>query len=99
MLQLAHLTRNATFFTQFWHLDKVYLEAEQLQDELLNHKLTKLGIYLDINCNGSSSVLNMVRRFRKLSSTQLIHISFYRLIRNVYFRIDIIGSSTTTTLI
>lgn len=62
LLQLAQLTRNASLYTQFWHLDKVNLEVDQLQDQLVNHQLTKLAIYLDINCNGSYTVLDLVSR-------------------------------------
>lgn len=62
LLQLAQLTQNAILYTQFWHLDKVNLEVDQLHDQLLNHQLTKLGIYLDINCNGSSTILDMVSK-------------------------------------
>ncbi|KAH8405010.1 hypothetical protein KR222_003139, partial [Zaprionus bogoriensis] len=65
LLEFAQLTQNASLYTQFWRLN----ELENLQYQLVDHKLTKLAVYMDISCNGSAGVLDMAN-VKRLYSDQ-----------------------------
>lgn len=47
-------------YTQYINLNHTNTLSEHLQDNLMEHNLVKLGIYLDINCRSSALFLSMV---------------------------------------
>lgn len=56
LLHLAQMAQNVNAFTQFEPLS-----SEFQPKNLLNSKVLKLGVFLDLNCNESGVVLDKVR--------------------------------------
>ncbi|KMZ00317.1 uncharacterized protein Dsimw501_GD27924 [Drosophila simulans] len=60
---LALLAQSKNIFTQFQPLHSEI----QLNDDFLNHNILKLGVFLDINCDKSGTVLDMASAKRSFS--------------------------------